>query len=68
MTPGSTEGTLLEDIAHGSQEGRNSARTGHTSPHAHLLHVGLPGHRMNLGSAHLEARGWGVAEGAGKLT
>ena len=68
MTPGSTEGTLLEDTAHGSPEGCNSARTGHTGPHAHLLHVGIPGHRTNLGSAHPEAWGWGVAEGAGKLT
>jgi len=59
MIPGPTEGTLLEDTAHGSSEGRNSARTGHSSPHAHLRHVGLPGHRTNLGSAHPEAWGWG---------
>lgn len=26
---------------------------------AHLRHVGLPGHRTNLGSAHPEAWGWG---------
>ena len=42
MIPGPTEGTLLEDTAHGSSEGRNSARTGHSSPHAHLRR-GAPG-------------------------